>query len=131
MFHERRSERLTWLAIHLIGIAIRVSLCAPARGRTAKPASERARKRFGRAKPNRQGNAQNLRPRLRGKSYCRDLNAPSTQIIANGLAHPRGKESMKVEWRKMCDAGQGVEVKRLIQMLINVCEYPMHSAFVF
>lgn len=38
---------------------------------------------------------------------------------------------MKVERRKMGDFSQSVKVKRLFQMLINVREHSMHSAFVF
>lgn len=38
---------------------------------------------------------------------------------------------MKVELRKVRDFGQGVEVERLIQMLINVGDDPMHTALVF
>lgn len=135
MFYEKGLGSLTLLAIHLTGIAIRVSLRGllhtPDRRRAAEPVSERTRKRFGRAKANRQGNVQNLCLRLRCEPNRCDLDSPSPQIVANRFAHPRGKESVKVEWRKMCDFRQGVEVKWLIEMLINVCEHAMHSLFVF
>ncbi len=38
---------------------------------------------------------------------------------------------MKVKRGKVRDFSQGVKVKRLFKMLINVCERSMHSAFVF
>ncbi len=38
---------------------------------------------------------------------------------------------MKVERGKVCDFSQGIEANRLFQMLIDICEYPMHPAFIF
>lgn len=38
---------------------------------------------------------------------------------------------MKVEWGKVCDVCQRVEADRLIQILVDIREHPMHPAFVF
>ncbi len=38
---------------------------------------------------------------------------------------------MKVERGKVRDISQRVEANRLFQMLIDICEHPMHPAFVF
>lgn len=38
---------------------------------------------------------------------------------------------MEVERGEVCDFGQRVEAKRLFQMLIDIREHPMHSAFIF
>ena len=38
---------------------------------------------------------------------------------------------MEVEWGEVCDFGQRAEAKRLFQMLVDIGEHPMHSAFVF
>ncbi len=38
---------------------------------------------------------------------------------------------MKVEWRKVCDLRERVETDRLIEILIDIREHPMHPDFVF
>ena len=135
MFRRKSDRRLTQLAIHLTRIAIRTALRgllrAPGGGRAAEPAPERTRKCFCRTKTHRQRNMQNRRARLGCKPHGRDLSTPTAQIVTKRFAHPRREESMEVELGIVRDFGQGEEVEWLIQMLIDVCDHSMHSAFVF
>jgi hypothetical protein len=106
-------------------------LHAPDRWRATKPVFECAGKCLAGAKANRQGDIQYLCAWLRCEPHGRDLHTSPAQIISYRFTHPRGKQPMKVEWRKKGDFRQRIEVKRVIEMLINMCQHPMHSGFVF
>ena len=38
---------------------------------------------------------------------------------------------MEVKWGEVCDFSQSSETEPLIQMFVDVCQHPVHSAFVF
>lgn len=126
MFCRKSGLCLTQVAIDLTWIAIRTALrdllSAPDGGRAGEPALERARKRFCRTKARRQRDIENPRAWLGCKPHGRDLHSSAAQIVAKRFPHPRREEPMEVEWGKMRDFGQGMEVEGLVQMLIDVCE---------
>ena len=126
--------RLSELAIHLTGIAIRQAaldlLRSPRGRRAAEPNPKGARERLSRTEAHRECDMQDGCTRLRRKAHGRDFDPSSPQIVAKCLAHPRGKESMKVERGKMGHFGQGVQVKRLIQVLVDVFEHSVHPSCV-
>lgn len=134
MFCRRRNGHLIHLAIHLIRIAIRTALCgllcSPDAWRAAKPALERACERFCRTEAYRQRHIQNCQARLRCKSHGCEFNTPTAQEVAQCFAHPRCEESMEMKGGEMRDFGQRTKIERLVQVLIDVCDHSMHSAFV-
>jgi len=104
---------------------------APRSGRTPKAALESTRKCFGRTETHRQSCGQNPRARLSREPHGGNLDTPTTQVVAEGFAHPCGEETVEMIRGKVCDISQGSENELLIQMLVNVCQHPMHSASVF
>lgn len=134
MFRRKPDRHRTDLAIRLTRIAVCLVscglLCSPDAGRTAEPTLECARKCFRRAETHRQRHIQNRQAWLCCQPHGRHFNTPTTHIVAQCLAHPRSEEPMEMKGGEVRDFGQGAQVERLIQMLVDVCDHSMHSVFV-
>ena len=122
---------LIHIAIDLTRIAVftalRGLLRSPGGRRAAEPALESARESFRRTKTYRQRRVQNRRARLGRKPHGRDFDPAAAQVVAQRLAHPRSKNSVEMEWRKMRDVGERVEIERLVEMPIDVRNHPVHA----
>ena len=129
---ERRS--LIRLALDLIGIAVRQTPLrlprAPCARRAPEACLERARERLRRSEAYRQGHVQHRNARLRNEPQRRDLEPATAQVVAERLAHPRSEEPVKVERRKVRDGSERVQIERLVQVLIDVLEHPVHPTFI-
>jgi hypothetical protein len=62
---------------------------------------------------------------LSQESNSGNFQSPPTEVVAHVFASPGGKDSMKMERGEMCNAGQCLQIKFLIEMYVDVFKYAM------
>jgi hypothetical protein len=125
---------LTGLAVRLIGIAFRARgrlLQPPCRWGAAKSSAEGVGKSLRRAETHGQCDLQYAEPGLCHQTRRRNFAPSPSQVAAECFPHPRGEQSMEVKRRKMGDLRQALKVQVLIEMLIDVLDYPMHAVDIY
>ena len=128
MIAPRCVDGLTWLAIHLTAIAI--FRLAPRRGRQPEPGLEGTRKCLRGTKTNRERYLEHRHGRLADQSLGGEFQSAPSDVIAERLPHPRGEQPVKVKLREIRDDGERPELQRLIEVLIDVLDNPVHSGCV-
>lgn len=92
---------------------------------------ERPGERFAGAEADFQGHVENAHFWMAGQLIGSTGQAASAQVVAQGFADPGGEQAMKVKGRKMRDLREFRQLQRLVQVLVDILQHPVHALGVF
>lgn len=88
---------------------------------------ERPGERFAGAETDLQRHLQNAQFRMAGQLIGSTGQAPPAKVVAQGFADPGGEQAMEVKGRKMRDLREFGQLQRLVQVLVDILQHPVHA----